>query len=172
MVSNPLARPRRAIQLPGLLPPALLLVGILLLLPELFKRIDEDPGLEDLDLLLRPVPTVDLHVLQRLQRADTLLAGLVVGIEVHVPEDRVLAVQVPRGPVRDEELAAVGVFALVRHAERAPRVVLQWPLEFVAEVAAPDARPAFPRPCRVPTLDHEVADVAVEGHAVVVAFLR
>lgn len=81
------------------------------------------------------------------------------------------AVEVGRGAVGDEELAAVGVFAFVGHADDAAAGVRQRPVQFVGEGAAPDAGPAFARAGRVAPLQHEVADVAVEYHVPVVALL-
>lgn len=82
-----------------------------------------------------------------------------------------LPVQVLAGPVGDEELGAVGVLALVRHADHAAGVVGERPVELVREGLAPDRVPPLARAGRVPALEHEVADVAVEADAGVVAAL-
>lgn len=78
-----------------------------------------------------------------------------------------------RRAVREEELAAVGVFAFVRHGQHAAAVELaaQGALELVVEIPVPDAGAALARARRVAALDHEVGDVAVEEEVVVVGFL-
>ncbi len=71
--------------------------------------------------------------------------------------------------VRDEELRAVCILPLIRHADDTPRVMGQRPVELVREVFAPDRVAALARARRVAALEHKVADVAVEDDAVVVA---
>ena len=73
------------------------------------------------------------------------------------------------GAVRDEELGAVGVFALVGHADDAPGVMGARALELIREVFVPDGRATFARAGRVAALEHEMPDVSVEDDAVVVA---
>ena len=76
-----------------------------------------------------------------------------------------------RRTVRDEELAAVCILPFIRHANDTPAIVRKGAVELVCEVLAPDGGAALARARRVAALDHEVADVAVEEDAVVVAFL-
>ena len=70
------------------------------------------------------------------------------------------------GAVTDEELAAAGVLAGVRHRERADhvlvRVALRLALDLVAGAAGADARVARHPRERVAALDDEVGDHAVE----------
>lgn len=77
-----------------------------------------------------------------------------------------------RRAVRKEKLAAVGVFAFIRHGQHAAAVELaaQRALELVVEIPVPDAGAPFARARRVAALDHEVGDVAVEEEVVVVGF--
>ena len=75
------------------------------------------------------------------------------------------------GAVGDEELGAVCVFAFVRHAYYASRVVRERSVEFVREVFIPDGAAPLARACRVTALEHEIADVPVEDDAAVVALL-
>lgn len=74
--------------------------------------------------------------------------------------------------IGDEELAAVGVFAFIRHSQHTAFVELatQRALQLIIEVLVPDTGAAFARAGGVAALDHEVEDVAVEGEVVVVGF--
>lgn len=76
------------------------------------------------------------------------------------------------GAVHNKELAAVGVFAFIRHRQHPPPL-FEAPraINLIFKPAPPAALPALARAGRVPALDHEGADVAVEGHAGVVAAL-
>jgi hypothetical protein len=69
--------------------------------------------------------------------------------------------------VRDEELAAIGVRACVRHRNNAgvvlERIATQFVLELVAGTAAPGA-------CGVAALNHEVVDDAMKRYSVIEAF--
>ena len=82
-------------------------------------------------------------------------------------EDDVLAVQVRRGHRRDEELRAVGVGARVGHREQSGARVLDHEV-LVRERAAVDGHGAGAVAGKdVAALQHEAADHAVEGHALV-----
>src|SRR6266850_5597006 len=84
----------------------------------------------------------------------------------HPPEDDVLAVQVLRRAVGDEELAAVRVLPVVGQAQDAPEVAAVAGLQLVAERVAGAALPVVVRLVvlrqRVAPLDHEVLDDPVE----------
>ena len=84
-----------------------------------------------------------------------------------LPEDRVLPVQMRRRPQRDEKLAAVGVRPAVGHAQHPFRGMRQAGVELVRELAAVDALAASAGARRVPALDHEARDDAVENDVVV-----
>src|SRR5690606_19819887 len=84
----------------------------------------------------------------------------------NLTKDGVLAVKVGLGGVGDEELAAIGVGASIRHRNDArvmlERVAARFVLELVAGAAASGAG-------GVATLNHEVADYTVEEDAIVEA---
>jgi hypothetical protein len=80
----------------------------------------------------------------------------------------VLSVQPRRGREGDEELRPVGVGSGVRHAQHAGARVSQLGRDLVGELLAVDGGPAAAGARRVPALDHERGDDAVEDHAVVV----
>ena len=117
-----------------------------------FREIDP---LDD-DVVDRTIGAAGLHLFDRVH--DVHPVG-------DAAEDRVLPVE-PRARVGgdDEELAAVGVRAGVRHRERAAldRVVVELVLEGVAGAARAGAG-------RVAALDHEVGDHTVEDHTAVEA---
>ena len=71
--------------------------------------------------------------------------------------------------VRDEELGAIRILSLISHADDAPLIMGEGAIELVREVFVPHRGAAFARSCGIATLKHEVADVAVEEDAVVVA---
>eukprot|EP00982_Pelagococcus_subviridis_P002896 22376-Pelagococcus_subviridis.AAC.4 len=92
---------------------------------------------------------------------------LVVLVDRHVPE-------LPDGRDVIADATEDGVLPVQprRRREHPPARVLQLARDLVLELPAPDGRPAAPRPGRVPALDHEVFDDAVEHDAVVVARAR
>src|SRR2546430_2378519 len=94
------------------------------------------------------------------------LAAVVVG---HFTEDGVLAVEPGGGPDGEEELRPVGTRARVRHREQVRPAELEIRVDLVTELVP---RPAPPGTGRVPALDHEAADHAVEDGAVVVRTTR
>lgn len=72
--------------------------------------------------------------------------------------------------VQDKELAPICVFAFVGHGYRpTAKRMAQWAVEFVAEGFTPAAGAALSCTGWVATLDHEIADVAVEESGGVVA---
>lgn len=130
-------------------------------------------------LRIHPLPVVLLHYLC----ANDLdfLGGAIFGAgldqahalhDAHAAldaaEDGVLAVEPGRGGEGDEELRAVGVGAGVGHAQDAGARVPQLGRDLVGELVAVDGGAAAARARRVPALDHEGRDDAVEDDAVVV----
>ena len=89
------------------------------------------------------------------------LAGGSVG---HLSEDGVLAVQPVRGGHRDEELGTVGARSGVGHGQQVGLVERQLRVELVSELIPGAARTGAGR---IPTLDHEAGNDAVEDRAVV-----
>src|SRR5690606_6833921 len=81
-----------------------------------------------------------------------------------VAEHAVPVVQVRRGPLRDEKLAAIGARARIRHGEDAGTIMLQRLVELVLELVPRATRPV---PRRITTLDHEILDDAMKGQAVI-----
>src|SRR5689334_23220364 len=75
-----------------------------------------------------------------------------------------LAVEVRLGRVGDEELAAVGVGASIRHRKHACAMLEGIATRLVLKAVA---RAAATRACGITTLDHEVADHTVKEHAIV-----
>ena len=80
------------------------------------------------------------------------------------------AIEVRGGPVEDEELRCIGIFAFVGHGEDSARVVGEGGVEFVFEGFGPDGGAAAAGASRIAALEHEIPDGAVEGDVVVVAF--
>ena len=78
----------------------------------------------DPDLFPRAILLVYGHILDASQRLPALKQP---------PKDCILAIQVRRLVKRDEELAAVGFGALVRHAQHSPSIVPQRRLNLVFE---------------------------------------
>jgi hypothetical protein len=70
---------------------------------------------------------------------------------------------------RDEELAAVGAWAGVGHAECALAVVAKGRHEFILELGSVDGGATTTSTGRVTTLDHEALNDAVEDDVVVLA---
>src|SRR5690606_11880181 len=93
----------------------------------------------------------------------------------HLTEDGVHAVEVTAIPLvqYDEELAATGITARVRHGKRSllvrARVPLRLALDGVTRPTATDPRVVERKllRLRVTPLDHEVRDDAVEGDAII-----
>lgn len=117
-------------------------------------------------LLQWPVLLIHLHALDFGQRREAL-------VPEQLPKDGVQPVQMRRGGKGDKKLAAVGVGALVGHAEDAPLVVLQPGADLVFEGRAIDGASALGvvRRTRVSGragLRHEGGDYAVEGGCVIV----
>jgi len=81
-------------------------------------------------------------------------------------KNRVFAVEMGRGNVRDEELAAVGAGASVGHRQRADLVAVRVAREFVGEFVAGATASGSGR---VAALDHKVGDDAVKTHAIIKA---
>lgn len=114
----------------------------------------------NLDPLHRPILPIDLHRLQFIQRRIHPLND--------PPEHRILPIQMRRAPIRDEELTPIRAGPPIRHAYDPARIMAQRGPNLVLEVRVPDRCPAFAFAARVPRLDHEAGDRAVEGDAVVV----
>lgn len=117
-------------------------------------------------ILLRPVLLVDLDGLDFGQRCEALVAEQLAKHGVH-------AVEVGRGRKGNKELAAVGVGALICHAEHAALVVPQPRADLVVKGRPVDGPPALGVVWRVGLcgragLRHEGGDEAVEGGVVVV----
>ena len=89
----------------------------------------------------------------------------------HLTEHRVHLVEMRLGRVADEELAAAGVLAGVRHGQGAGHVLVGvevgLALDLVARAAGADARVARLLGERIAALDHEVRDDPVKAGAVV-----
>ena len=83
-------------------------------------------------------------------------------------EDRVLPIEMGRGLVGDEELAAVGIRSGIGHRKDAGFGVLQRAVDFVGKLVA---RTATAGAGWISALDHEVGNDPVEGDPVVVAAL-
>ena len=104
---------------------------------------------DDRDVLVRLVEPVALDVL------DGLANFHAVG---DAAEDGVLVVEPGRGHGGDEELGPVGVGSRVGHGHRKGAVVPEAWVEFVVELAAPDAFAAGAVAQRIARLDHEGFD--------------
>src|SRR4051812_1837990 len=83
-------------------------------------------------------------------------------------KDRVLAIEMRRRAERDEELAAVGIRAGVRHGQNPRAIVPKAGMELVFELVA---GPAVALTERVTALDHEALDDAMKDDAVEVRLL-
>ena len=83
----------------------------------------------------------------------------------HLPEDRVLAIEVWSGTVRDEKLGAVGAGTGIGHRQHTRRTVAELWMELIGELVA---RTAAARSSGVAALDHEISDYAVKLDVVVV----
>jgi hypothetical protein len=94
---------------------------------------------------------------------DHILAAL------HLSKNGVLAVQPIRHDVRDKELAAIGVWSRVGHAERPHFVALGIVLGLILKTIT---RTSAASTGRIAALDHKIRDHAMENGAVVEAFLR
>jgi hypothetical protein len=129
--------------------------------------------LDDDLLSFRSALLVHLHSLHPLK-----CAALFSSIN-YLPKDCILPIQVARLFERDKELAAIGSWTLVCHRDHASGVMPESRhLDLVFEVLAPYRSTAFHnrvfwsigwRQRRVPSLDHEARDQAVERRAVVSA---
>jgi hypothetical protein len=86
-------------------------------------------------------------------------------------KDGMLAVQPRCRRKRYEELRAVRIGAGVGHAENARAAVLEVRRDLVFELVAVDGIAASPRARRIPALDHEVGNDAVEYEVVEVVAL-
>src|SRR5207245_1114226 len=119
-----------------------------------YSRLRKQARLPDRDLRPRPVVVVRGRAADRV---DDLHPA-------HDPtEYRMFRVQPSVVDDVDEELAPAGVRTGIRHRDGSAHVpVLRGKL-----VSDRVTRPSHPRPLRVPTLDHEVRDHAVEGRSVV-----
>lgn len=104
-------------------------------------------------------------------RVDRLLLHLVQGVQtIYQPaKGGVHTVQVRLSGVRDEKLAAVGVWASVHHGQAASSLVLQGRDKLVLKVTTIDALTALAGARRITTLDHESLDVSVEVGVVVIS---
>jgi hypothetical protein len=116
----------------------------------------------DLNALFGPILLVHLdlfHVVQYLEPLD------------HFAEDGVLPVEVRRRGKRDEELAPIGVRALVGHADYASSMMPQGRTNLVFKKAVGGVVDGWGGlglgvRCRATRLDHEVGNEAVEGAAI------
>lgn len=120
----------------------------------------DDPRLENLDLVNRPVLGPRLDEPHPLDNGEPALDAA---------KDGVLAVEPRRRRQRDEELAAVRVGAGVGHAEDAGAVVAEVGVDLVGKLVAVDRGAAAAGARRVAGLDHKVGDDAVHERVVVVA---
>ena len=82
---------------------------------------------------------------------------------------RILIIQMLMLAVRNKELAAIRARPAISHGDNAASVVLQRRVELVCQEAAPNALPALARPRGVPTLHHELTDVAVKERILISA---
>mmetsp|Transcript_36702 Transcript_36702/g.103578 ORF Transcript_36702/g.103578 Transcript_36702/m.103578 type:complete len:267 (+) Transcript_36702:174-974(+) len=163
----------RRVAVPGpellLVPPLLCLLlesGILLLLcllrGHLAEGVNENRGRLENDFLSWPVLVVCgdlLHGTEHLHSSHDL------------PKHGVLVVQVVCALVEDEELAAIGTWAAVGHAEDSTARVGEPAVQLVPESVSVDAGPALAGAGGVAALDHETLDATVEHGAIVVALL-
>mmetsp|Transcript_30985 Transcript_30985/g.100959 ORF Transcript_30985/g.100959 Transcript_30985/m.100959 type:complete len:200 (+) Transcript_30985:1670-2269(+) len=123
------------------------------------ERVGVDGNLLEPNLLHRSVCGVRLHLLHQVQHVVTADG---------FAKDCVLVVKVRSLPVREEELAPVGVGSAVGHRQYSPRVEPQTLHNLVPELPSVHALPPLPRARRIPALNHERFDVAVEHRSVVV----
>jgi hypothetical protein len=72
---------------------------------------------------------------------------------------------------RDEKLRAIGILSGIRHGEHSPGVVEEPGVEGIPKRPAPSGLAPGPRTGRVPALDHEPGDKAVEQGIVIVPAL-
>lgn len=87
----------------------------------------------------------------------------------HLAKDGVLFVEVGRVVQGEEKLAMVGAWlVLVRHRHLATMVELDAGVDLVPKSFAVDALSPFARAGRIPALDHELPDDAMEHRVVVV----
>ena len=117
----------------------------------------------DLDPLFRPRLLVYLNLLQIVEHLHALY---------DLPEHGILAIEMRRRRKRDEELAAIGVRPLVRHADDASRIMSEGRANLVLEEldrGVVDGGRALGLGVRrgTPRLHHEVRYHAVEGAAIV-----
>lgn len=112
------------------------------------------------DLLFRPVLLVDLYSLELVQSVESFDDS---------PENRILPVQVRSLVEADKELASVGVWPLVRHAQDASCVVSQGRLDLILELLAGiDGGRVLGGACLGrAALNHEVGYETVEGRAMI-----
>jgi hypothetical protein len=120
----------------------------------------------------------DLGNLHALRRSRLLVHGNLLQLIQHIlplqnlPKYRILPIEMRRGREGDEELAAITVHALVRHADDAAGVVSQrWPdlilKQLVRRVVDGGGSLGLWVGCGGAGLDDEVWDEAVEGAGVV-----
>lgn len=89
--------------------------------------------------------------------------------ENHLAKDGVLFVEVGRVVQGEEKLAMVGAWlVLVRHRHLATMVELDAGVDLVPKSFAVNALSPFARAGRIPALDHELPDDAMEHRVVVV----
>ena len=81
------------------------------------------------------------------------------------------AVEMWNSAVRDEELACVGILALIRHAEYTSGVVPLRSFELVFKRLTPYTLSASSSACRVTALYHEALDIPVKDGVAVVSLL-
>ena len=91
-----------------------------------------------------------------------------VGALGHPAKHRVLAVQPWGSDGGDEKLRSVGVGSRVGHGHRIRAIVPQIPRDLVLKLPAPYRDPPRAVPERVPGLQHEPLDDAVEDDVVIV----
>mmetsp|Transcript_19865 Transcript_19865/g.54871 ORF Transcript_19865/g.54871 Transcript_19865/m.54871 type:complete len:224 (-) Transcript_19865:1077-1748(-) len=130
----------------------------------LLERVPEHLGLYDPDLLLRSVLLVRRPLVEDLEQREATHDAT---------KDGVLIVQVRARLERHEELAPVGVFAVVCHAHNSAALVAEPRVELVSEGLSPfeGALPALACACGVAALYHEVLDQSVEDRVVIIVLL-
>mmetsp|Transcript_58275 Transcript_58275/g.125171 ORF Transcript_58275/g.125171 Transcript_58275/m.125171 type:complete len:241 (-) Transcript_58275:1089-1811(-) len=130
----------------------------------LLERILEDLCADQLDLLDRVILLVRLPLVDDIEQ---------LGATNHLAKHRVLQIEVLARLQRHEELAPVGVLAIVRHADHARPLVCKARIELVLEgsplLEATFATTASAR--GVATLEHEVLDQPMEYRVVIVLLL-